>query len=276
MPSPGVKPVYIINEKGDGGGMLKPKIYIYVFALLLIVLTCPAYAWAGQALDEGSSGRVIFLEVGESLDLSLESNASTGYSWQYFPDFTGKEVIAETMHQYVGAISLLPGAPGREQWSFKAVGAGTASISLGYMRPWESVQPEKIFKLDVIVIPQQITVMLNGKPLDTDVPPVIREDRTIVPLRAAAGALGAEVEWLPATRQVIVQKGDISLELTVGSSKALWRDPAGEHNIILDVPAEIIGDRVFVPLRFISEALGCKVEWDGETRTVNITSQIEV
>lgn len=39
----------------------------------------------------------------------------------------------------------------------------------------------------------------------------------------------------------------------------------------LDVPAQIIDDRTLVPARAISEALGCNVEWDGNTRTVYIT-----
>lgn len=252
--------------------MFRPKVYLYLIVLLLVMLFSPAGASAREAIDESGNGRVVFLEVGGSLDLSLESNASTGYSWQYFPDFTGDGVIKETAHEYREENPGLIGAPGGEYWSFKAVGAGATSISLGYMRPWESVQPVKTFKVDVIVIPQQVTVTLNGKPLAADVPSMIKEGRTLAPMRAVAEALGVEIEWLPATRQVIINKDAISLELTVGSSKALRRDPAGEHNITLDVPAEIMAGRVFAPLRFFGEALGCKVEWDGKTKVVNITS----
>jgi hypothetical protein len=38
----------------------------------------------------------------------------------------------------------------------------------------------------------------------------------------------------------------------------------------MDVPAVIMAGRFFVPLRFLSETLGCRVEWDGVTRTVSI------
>ncbi len=38
----------------------------------------------------------------------------------------------------------------------------------------------------------------------------------------------------------------------------------------LDCPAEIIGIRTFVPVRFVSETFGASVLWDGETGTITI------
>ncbi len=43
--------------------------------------------------------------------------------------------------------------------------------------------------------------------------------------------------------------------------------------IKLDVPAKLVGGKTLVPLRAVSEALECTVEWDGATRTVNIYSK---
>jgi predicted secreted protein len=248
--------------------MLKTKFYICLTFLLFMLLGA-AIASAGPVLDESSNRDAVVVIVGQSLELSLECNPSTGYSWQYFPEFAGVGVLEETGHEYRGKSNLI-GAPGREYWSFKAISTGNAAISLGYMRPWESRMPEKTFSVDIIITPQ-VTVQLNGKTLDFNVPPVIKEDRTLAPLRTVAEALGTEVEWLPATRQAIITEEGVTLELTVGSSEALRRDPEGEHIIKLDVPAEIIAGRIFVPLRFFSEALGCQVDWEEATQTVSIT-----
>jgi predicted secreted protein len=248
--------------------MLKPKTYLFLSMLLLITMFSQDNALAGQVLDESSNGDVVVVIVGQSLELSLESNPSTGYLWQYFPEFAGGGVLEETGHEYRGESNLI-GASGREYWSFKVIGTGNAAISLGYMRPWESRLPEKTFTVDIKVTPQ-VAVLLNGKTLDFDVPPVIREDRTLVPLRVLSEALGAEVEWFPVTRQVTVQKEGITIEMMDGSSEVYCSGLQDGCTASMDVPAEIMAGRFFVPLRFLSETLGCRVEWDGVTRTVSI------
>lgn len=251
--------------------MVKTRLYLYLAILMVTLLFIPAGVSAAQALDESSSGEVVVITEGQLLELSLASNPSTGFSWQYFPE-PDNSILKETGHEYRGQ-SNLPGAGGREYWTFQAAGTGSATLSLAYMRPWESRMPEKIFKLDIRVSPQ-VKVLLDGKALDFDVPPVIEEGRTLVPLRAVSEALGAEVKWLPEMRQVTAQKEGRKLELTVGSTEAYWSGPKDGHVVSLEVPPRIIDNRVLVPLRFLSEALGCRVDWDEATSTVLITSYI--
>jgi len=111
-------------------------------------------------------------------------------------------------------------------------------------------------------------VLLDGKLLSFEVPPVAEQGRTLVPLRAIFEALGADVQWDGATRTVAATKAQTTVRLTVGVRTA-YKDGTP---IALDVPAKIINGRTLVPLRFVSEALGCKVDWNGDTRTVTISS----
>ncbi len=114
-----------------------------------------------------------------------------------------------------------------------------------------------------------ITVKIDGAVLDfPDARPFIEDGRTLVPIRAIAEALGSEVAWDPDTRIAEFQKGSDIILLQIGSRSVTINDK--RHTI--DVPAKISEERTYVPLRFVSEALGANVEWVGETRTVLITT----
>lgn len=114
-----------------------------------------------------------------------------------------------------------------------------------------------------------IKVSVNDVPVLMDVPPVIENDRTLVPIRALIDALGGTViTWDADTKTAHIQseKGDI-LSIQIGTKTLFMNSEAYP----LDVPAKIIGDRTMVPLRVISETLEYDVEWIAETREIKIT-----
>jgi len=113
-----------------------------------------------------------------------------------------------------------------------------------------------------------ISVVVDGQNLTFDQPPVIVNDRTLVPLRAIFEALDATVEWNEATRTVTSTRNDTTVSVTIDSDKIYVN---GEEKII-DVPAQIISDRTMVPVRAISESFDCNVEWIASDRTVKVTT----
>lgn len=115
---------------------------------------------------------------------------------------------------------------------------------------------------------EEISIVIDGKYQSYDVMSVIENSRTLVPMRGIFESLGAAVNWDESTRTVMAAKGDIVVMLQIGNSTA-WVN--GETKA-LDVPAKIIDDRTMVPVRFISETLGCKVEWDGIKKRVFINT----
>lgn len=114
------------------------------------------------------------------------------------------------------------------------------------------------------------TIVIDDKILNFDVSPVIENGRTLVPLRSIFETLEASVEWNDDTKTVIAKRDDILIKLTIGQRQAYKNDDLIE----LDVPAKILNGRTLVPLRFISESLGAKVEWNDEIREIKIKSNI--
>lgn len=116
------------------------------------------------------------------------------------------------------------------------------------------------------------SVYLDGEKMTFDVNPFIEKDRTLVPFRAIFEAVGAEVEWDGETRTVIAarEKNGETTFITIQIDSAAFVN--GEEKD-LDVPAKIVNDRTFVPLRFVIEALGEKVEWNNDSYSVVITTE---
>lgn len=112
-----------------------------------------------------------------------------------------------------------------------------------------------------------IVVKVNGKSVEFDQPPVLENGRTLVPLRAIFEALGATVGWDDATQTVTAQKTSVEISLQIGSNQMQVNNDVKE----LDVSAKLVNGRTLVPVRAISEAFGCNVQWIDETQTVVIT-----
>lgn len=117
-------------------------------ALMVASAGCDGATRLGDA-DNGSS---ITLAAGETLELVLTSNPTTGYSWSAaeVPDCLEQEGEAEYDSD---ALPGMMGAGGEDTWRFTAVEPGEGSLRLEYARPWESEQeaPAEIYQIDVTV-----------------------------------------------------------------------------------------------------------------------------
>ncbi|MEE1013866.1 MAG: stalk domain-containing protein [Clostridia bacterium] len=99
-----------------------------------------------------------------------------------------------------------------------------------------------------------------------EAPPYVNEsDRTMVPIRAAAEAFGAQVEWNEERNEVTVlcQK---EMKLTIDSAVAYVDGEA----VSLDSVPVLVNERTFVPLRFVSEAFGYNVQYVASTEQIVI------
>ncbi len=115
-----------------------------------------------------------------------------------------------------------------------------------------------------------ITVTVNGETIQfKDQNPVIQNDRTLVPVRGVFEALGARVDWLGEAQKVVINTADKNITLALNSDTYYVNGEAKT----LDVPAMLINDRTMIPIRAISESLGCTVDWDGNNHVVVITTE---
>jgi len=112
-------------------------------------------------------------------------------------------------------------------------------------------------------------VRVRKQELKFDVPPVIKEGRTLVPVRAITQGLGATVDWDAENKTVTVIRGEDTVVLTLGSNVVTVN---GEP-VTLDVPAQLVSNRTFVPLRFLGEIFKQKVSYDEETGDIDIDDE---
>lgn len=109
-----------------------------------------------------------------------------------------------------------------------------------------------------------VDISVNGSYIKSDVSPIIKNGSVLVPVRAAANALGTEnIEWENGT--VKINGGEIVL--TIGSKMAY----VGGEEKTLASSAEIREGRTMVPLRFFAESFGAEVAWDAKSYTVEIS-----
>lgn len=111
------------------------------------------------------------------------------------------------------------------------------------------------------------SVMLGDRELVSDAAPFLEGGRVLVPVRALAEALGFQVQFLEATNEVVLTKGDSVITLKADSNQAMVNGQA----TTLDVPLTVNQGRTFVPIRFVAENLGAAVVWDGEQERVLVT-----
>jgi hypothetical protein len=115
---------------------------------------------------------------------------------------------------------------------------------------------------------------VNGteKPIDEQgTKPIIKNNRTLVPIRAIIESLGGTIAWDATAKKVTLALGSTAMQLWIGSSTAKVND----KDIPIDkddpkVVPEIINSRTMIPLRFVAENLGCDVLWESDTKTVTI------
>ncbi len=115
-----------------------------------------------------------------------------------------------------------------------------------------------------------IEVVLNGRCLAFDSEPQIMNNRTMVPVRAIAEALGYTVSFNEATREICLKSVDgVCLYMTLGklTARKVWADGVSA-NFTLDASPVIVNDRTLVPLRFVSENLDLSARWIEATKTV--------
>lgn len=113
-----------------------------------------------------------------------------------------------------------------------------------------------------------IKIFINGNELKVSEKPIIENGTTLVPMRNIFEALGMTVEWDGKTQTVTGIGNQATIKLTIGSKIAYVNH--AEKELLL--APRIVNGTTMVPLRFISEAIGCKVDWNGETRTIEIYS----
>lgn len=116
----------------------------------------------------------------------------------------------------------------------------------------------------------EIKIEINKELIFPDSAPMLLENRTLVPIRAIAEKMGYAVDWDGANHIVTLTSADDSTVLTFGIGSPIALKNSDEI-IPLNVPAVIMEDRTYLPVRAVTEAMSAIVNWNNVTKTVEIT-----
>ncbi len=119
---------------------------------------------------------------------------------------------------------------------------------------------------------EEVRVVVDGDELVTDQSAVVVNDRTLLPVRAVAEAVGAEVSWDDGTETATITTDEAELIIELGSYSLTLNTPGVAYVIEMDVPAQTINDRTMIPVRVVAESLGLSVCWSEEANTAYIGS----
>lgn len=153
-------------------------------------------------------------------------------------------------------------------YSFKVEAFNSNGRSVpAYLSNIRTLKPDQlIFRTDSDIY------YVNGKKYQVDTAPVIRESRTLLPIRYIAEALGAQVQWNAAKEEISIALNGTEIRLWIGQPTAQvnGKDVPVDPDNPRVVPEIMEPGRTMVPLRFVSEALGCTVDWNPATGEITI------
>lgn len=131
---------------------------------------------------------------------------------------------------------------------------------------------------------EQIKIFIDGEQLITDDTPFLSNGRTLVPFRAIFEKLGFEVRWESEAKQINAErrtsKNRVRCNIQTIENKmiVMLDDYVTESNGFVNVTSfeelpQIVNGKTYIPLRAVSEALGCSVDWNGNSKTITIMAK---
>lgn len=125
-------------------------------------------------------------------------------------------------------------------------------------------------KIVFTLLDRNMTV--DGKVMQIDpsngsVMPFVDRRRTLVPLRAIVENMSGKIGWDGNEKRIDLSLGPNTIQLWLDNMNA----KVNGKQVTLEVPATSVEGRTMVPVRFVAENLGAKVDWNGDTRQVTIS-----
>jgi spore germination protein len=118
-------------------------------------------------------------------------------------------------------------------------------------------------------IAEDFSVYIDGEKIESRESPYLIDGRALVPVRLIMEGIKADVNWLPEDKKAIIKNGPHEIILSVGQDYGL----VNGVKYPMDVSISIIESRIYIPLRFLGESLGAKVDWDPAARSVLIETK---
>ena len=120
-----------------------------------------------------------------------------------------------------------------------------------------------------------VKVYVNDTEMITDAPIIIKNDRTLVPVRAILEYLDYNVDWDGDAQKVTIAKDETTLTFTIGNSvmecSTIYQGNPIPLPKILETAPKLINDTTYIPLSDVAKAFALNITWDSDNREVHIT-----
>ncbi len=124
-----------------------------------------------------------------------------------------------------------------------------------------------LFSTASVVNASIVDINVNGSYINTNASAYIKNNHTMVPVRVMSRALGCDdISWSDREKIITLKNDNTTVNIIVGSTTAY----VNSSPVKMPNAAEIINDRAYVGIRFLSEALNADIEWNGTTHTVHL------
>lgn len=125
---------------------------IWVIAILIVLgLTASVMFFMkpeSKVYAEDDSVAVIKIEKGNTFTIELKENPSTGYSWHYTAD-PETAINLDSDRFIVTGTGDIVGAPGKHEFTFKAMETGNVQLKFEYYRPWDPENVEETYLFNI-------------------------------------------------------------------------------------------------------------------------------
>lgn len=126
-----------------------------------------------------------------------------------------------------------------------------------------------VFSLTSFAFAQPVNIVVDGNKLFLEQPVITLYNHTLIPLRDISAALDAKVRYDEPSKTIFINKDGMRVIVALGS----LRSYINNQPYILQLEPQLINGKTYVPLRFVSEALGAQVVYEKTTQTIDITSK---
>jgi inhibitor of cysteine peptidase len=126
------------------------RIFFLTIIGLVLILAVTACGSNGVKVDESMAGQTITVKSGEVITVNLAGNPTTGYNW--YTANLDTSILSQQGDPDFKADTTAIGSGGMVTLKFKAESAGTTTLTLNYMRIWETeVPPAQTFTVTIVV-----------------------------------------------------------------------------------------------------------------------------
>ncbi|GGD59654.1 stalk domain-containing protein [Paenibacillus nasutitermitis] len=143
------------------------------------------------------------------------------------------------------------------------IGTAALAITLTHLLPGST----DVHAAAQVPVSKSIKVTFNGSEYKPKSAPFVSSGSVYLPVRDMGELLGTMVAWNSTDKTVTMNYPELTVKLVYGSKNAA----VNGKTVALTAPLLMVEGRIFVPLRFFSEATGAGVKWDPSRKTVSIT-----